>query len=317
VSPVATVVTGIVAVATGIVAADAGIVAADAGVVTTPVHEASEATEFCTYTVADVLMTALTGATLAEVGIDAAALKPSEVDLGRARDLTVETVTVDYEGRDQFPGSDLLADLADTRAVRVTAPVRADGFDPLGDESHRAALPDTVGEVLVAGHPAYLDDTECRRAVAPRLEAAAADATDPWVGTEGIERVALAVGGTQFELLSGTTARDVRALRAAGFDGEIAVYAPTVLTDDPDAVLDAAGAYAARRGDVRATLPEDAPRDSTVGGSARETLLAACREYALVGDPEEVADRVDRLRSVGVDHVVGYPARGLDAVTRE
>jgi alkanesulfonate monooxygenase SsuD/methylene tetrahydromethanopterin reductase-like flavin-dependent oxidoreductase (luciferase family) len=68
---------------------------------------------------------------------------------------------------------------------------------------------------------------------------------------------------------------------------------------------------------VRATLPEDVPRDSTITGDARETLLGACREYALVGDPEDLSDRIDRLRSVGVDHVVGYPARGLDAVTDE
>jgi hypothetical protein len=257
------------------------------------------------------------GATLTDVGVDVAALKPSEVDLRRAHELAVDTVTVDYEGREHLPDPELLADLAETTAVRVTAPVRADGFDPLGDDSHRGALPDSVGEVLVAGNPAYLDDTERRRAVAPRLGAAAADATDPWVGTEGVERVALAVGGTQFELFSKTTVRDVRALRAAGFDGEIAVYAPTVLTDEPDAVLDAVGAYAARRGEVRARLAENAPRDSTVTGDARETLLTACREYALVGDPGTLSDRIDRLRAVGVDHVVGYPARGLDAVTRE
>jgi len=87
-----------------------------------------------------------------------------------------------------------------------------------------------------------------------------------------------------------------------------------VLTDDEDTVLDAVGAYAARRGRVREALPEDAPRDHTVEGSARETLLSACHEYALVGDPETVARRVEELHEAGVDYVVGYPARGLDPV---
>ena len=189
-----------------------------------------------------------------------------------------------------------------------------DRFDPLGDETVRARLPEVVGEVLVAGNAAYLDETERRRAVAPRLDAASTGLVDPWVGTEGIERLALAVGGTQFDLLSRSTAREVDALRTAGLNLPIAVYAPTVLTDDDDGVLDAVGAYAARRSRVRRALPDDAPRDSTVEGDARETLLDACREYALAGTPETVADRVGELRAAGVDHVVGYPARGLDAV---
>jgi len=260
-------------------------------------------------------MSELAVATLPEVGIDAVALKPSEVDIQRAQALDVGLVTVDYEGHEHVPSPGVLSDLAASFEVRATVPVRADGFDPLGDDGMRARLPDGVGEVLVAGHPAYLSERERCRAVAPRLEAASADASDPWVGTEGLERLALAVGGTQFDLLSTATAREVHALRAAGFEGDIAVYAPTVLTDDDDAVLDAVGAYAARRTHVRDGLPANAPRDHTVTGSARETLLAACREYALVGDPETVARRVEKLRDAGVDRVVGYPARGLDAVT--
>lgn len=259
-------------------------------------------------------MSELAAATLAEVGIDAVALKPAEVDLRRAQALDVEMATVDYEGREHVPAPDVLADLAASFDVRATVPVRADGFDPLGDDELRTRLPDGVGEVLVAGHPAYLSETERRRAVAPRLKAASTDAGDPWVGTEGVERLALAVGGTQFDLLSTATAREVKALRSAGFDGDIAVYAPTVLTDDEDDVLDAVGAYAARRGHVRTRLPADVPRDHTITGTARETLLDACHEYALVGDPETVAGRVSELHDAGVDHVVGYPARGLDAV---
>lgn len=257
-------------------------------------------------------MTVLTGASLADVGIDGAALKPTEVDIERAHDLEVGTLAVDFEGRDHVPDPDTLRELADTYELRVTVPVRADGFDPRGDDSHRRALPDAVSEVFVAGNGAYLDDHERKRAVAPRLSAAVESAADPWVGTEGIERLALATGGTQFELLSSRTRASVRGLREAGFEGEIAVYAPTVLTADDGEVLDAVGAYAARRRPVRERLPEGSPTDSEATGTAREILRAACREYALVGDPEAVAERVSDLREVGVDHVVAYPARGLD-----
>jgi alkanesulfonate monooxygenase SsuD/methylene tetrahydromethanopterin reductase-like flavin-dependent oxidoreductase (luciferase family) len=253
-------------------------------------------------------------ATLSAVGFDAAALKPGEVDLGRVPALDIDLVAIDYEGREHVPDEERLADLASTFELFVTEPVRADGYDPFGDDSLRARVPEGVGEVLVAGNGAYLSAEERRRAVAPRLDAASTGVTDLWVGTEGIERIALAVGGTQYDLLSRSTAREVNALRTAGLDTPIAVYAPTVLTDDEDAVLDAVGAYAGRRRRVRARLPDDAPRDHTIGGEARETLLSACREYALVGDPKTVATRVDELHEAGVDHVVGYPARGLDPV---
>ena len=259
-------------------------------------------------------MTVVTDGRLAAAGIDAVALKPRKMDLSRAHALPVDTVTVDYEGREHVPSPGTLADLADAFECRVTVPVRADGFDPLGDDDLHASLPARMGEVLVAGNPAYLTDEERKRAVAPRLGAAVEGSTDPWVGTEGVERVALAAGGTQFDLLSRTTPRDVRALRAAGFEDDIAVYAPTVLADDPDTILDAVGAYAGRRGPVRAALPNDAPTDSSTTGETRETLLAACRDYALVGDPGEVAAQIEALEAVGVDHVVAYPARGLDAV---
>lgn len=257
-------------------------------------------------------MTVLTGATLSDVGIDGVAIKPTEIDLEQASKLDVGTITIDYEGQEHLPETDLLSDLADSYTVRLTAPVRADGFDPLGDDSELTDLPDVLDHVLVAGHHAYLSDEERRRTVAPRLEAAAEDVTDPWIGTEGIERIALAIGGTQFELLSETTLRDVRALRQAGFDGSVAVYAPTVLTDEPNIILDAVGEYAARRQRVREALPEGAPRDSTATGRAQNILEQACREYALVGDPDTVAERVNDLHAAGVDHVISYPARGLD-----
>jgi hypothetical protein len=251
-------------------------------------------------------------ATLADAGIDAVAVKPTEAEVTAALDLEVEAVAVDYEGREHVPAAETLTTLADSVDVRVTTPIRADGFDPLGDDSLAAALPEDVGRVLVAGHPAYLDDGERERAVAPRLRAGAEAAADPWIGTESVERLAMAVGHTQYELLSPTTERDLRALRAAGFDGEVAVYAPTVLTDDEGAVLDALGAYAARRAPVREALPDGAATDSAAAGRARDVLSKAVRDYGLVGATEQVADRVEALREAGADHVVGYPARGLD-----
>ncbi|WP_136361672.1 LLM class flavin-dependent oxidoreductase [Halobacterium salinarum] len=265
-------------------------------------------------------MSSSSDAHAAVAGIDAVAVKPAEHDWRRITDLVagVSTVTVDYEGHAHMPDLDALAACVDDgRAIRVTTPVRVDGFDPLGDDSLAADMPPELGRVLVAGHGAYLSDDAAERAVAPRL-GAAVDALDgdPWVGTEGVERAALATGGTQFELLSRGTQRDLDGLRAAGFDGDIAVYAPTVLTDDEDAILDAVGAYTARRGPVRRALPEDAATDATATGRAREVLSAAVRDFALVGDSETVRERVAGLRAAGADHVVAYPARGLDAFTR-
>src|SRR6056297_695449 len=254
----------------------------------------------------------LTEGVLATAGIDAIAVKPTECDGSRATDLAVETITIDYEGREHLPDAETLTDLAEDKTVRVTTPVRADGFDPLGDDERWERLPDSVGRVLVAGHPAYLTDEEKQRAVAPRLGAARDRAPDAWVGTESVERIALAVGGTQFELLSRSTERDLHALRATGFDGEIAVYAPLVVSDDEDAILDAVGGYAARRKPVREALPGDAATDATATGRARSVLSAAVRDYALVGDEDSVRTQTDRLRDAGVDTVVGYPARGID-----
>ena len=234
------------------------------------------------------------------------------MDLRRATGLSVETLTIDYDGREHVPDRSTLAELAANRDVRITVPVRADGHDPYGRDHLLRAIPEEVGLVVVAGNPAHLNARECRRAVAPRLREVADRAEDPWVGTESVERVALAVDGTQFDLLSGATEPEVRALRAAGFDGDVAVYAPLVLSDDDDTVLDAFGGYAGRRPDVREGLPEDAPTDSRASGPARETLMEGCRRYALVGDAGTVSERVDRLRGAGVNHVVAYPARGLD-----
>ncbi|MFB6108826.1 MAG: luciferase [Haloplanus sp.] len=253
-------------------------------------------------------------APLARTGVDAVALKPTECDVARGRDVPVDGVVVDFEGHDHLPAPSTLRELAAEKSVRVTTPVRADGFDPLGDDGRLSALPDAVGRVVVAGNPAYLSETAGDRAVAPRLRAARESDPDAWVGTEGVERVALAVGGTQFELLSRSTARDCRALRAAGFDADLAVYAPTVLCDDDDAVLDALAPYLGRRRAVRRALPDDPTLSADATGRTREVLLRAAEDFALTGTPETVADRVADLKAAGATAVVSYPARGVDAV---
>lgn len=254
----------------------------------------------------------LTETTLGRVGVDAVALKPAEHDLEAVLDLDVESVVVDYEGRAHLPDERALSSLADAYDLLVTTPVRVDGFDPLGDTSLLETLPADARRVLVAGNAAYLTDREAARAIAPRLQAALEESPDAWVGTEGIERVALAAGGTQFELLSPGTAREVRAMRAAGFDGDVALYAPTVISGDDDEILDAVGGYVARRGPVREVIPAGAATDASAIGRVRERLLRAAEDYALVGDPDTVRERVDALADHGIDRVVAYPANGVD-----
>jgi len=255
-------------------------------------------------------------------GLDGVVYKPTEADPKSVAQLPFELVCVDYEGRESFPSAATLSSLAADHRLRVTTPVRADGFDPLGDDGLVDRLPAAAGRVLVAGHGAYLDETEQSRAVAPRLGAAveaARTATEttgqshePWVGTESVERVALAAGGVQYELLSRRTAADLRGLRAAGFDGRVAVYAPTVPSTDEDTILNAVGAYAARRGPVRRALPDGAATDASATGRAREVLEQAVRDYALVGSLSTIREQVDELNSAGADLVVGYPAAGVE-----
>ncbi|SFB72925.1 hypothetical protein SAMN05444422_101533 [Halobiforma haloterrestris] len=255
----------------------------------------------------------LTTSTVARTGLDAIALKPTECDVTAATSIPADAFAIDYEGREHVPDPGTLEALADDAEVRVTTPVRADGYDPLGDDSLLADLPESVGRVVVAGHPAYLSDEERGRAVAPRLGAALETAPEAWVGTESVERIAMATGATQYDLLSRSTERELRALRAAGFEGEIAVYAPTVLSDDEDAILEAVGDYVARRRPVASALPDDDPdADASATGRTREVLLAAAEDYALVGTEDDVRARTEALREAGATTVVGYPARGLE-----
>ncbi|ADD06182.1 uncharacterized protein Nmag_2623 [Natrialba magadii ATCC 43099] len=256
----------------------------------------------------------LTTSTVSRAGLDAIALKPAECDVERATAIPADTIAIDYEGREHVPDRDTIEALAADARVLLTTPVRADGFDPIGDNSLATELPPAVDRILVAGHPAYLTDDERSRAVAPRLGAALESAPESWVGTESVERIAMATGATQYDLLSRSTERELRALRAAGFDGDIAVYAPTVLSDDEDVILDAVGDYVSRRRPVASALPEsgDEQTDSRATGRAREVLLAAANDYALVGTETDVREQTDALREAGGTTVVGYPARDIE-----
>lgn len=245
---------------------------------------------------------------LATAGIDALAVKPTKVDITRIDRSPFDELLIDYEGTDSLPSLSTLERLAADGAVRQTVPVRATGFDPLGDDRHLQAIGDVTELSLVAGHPAYLDHTERRRAIGPRLGAAMDQFDDCWVGTEGIERLALATDAVQYELLSPTTTSTVASLRAAGMDVEVAVYAPVVPTDDEDVALEALGSYLARRASVAADLKGDQSPGAAVTGSDREVLLDALDGYALWGTTAEIADSIQSLRDAGVTHIVGYHA---------
>jgi hypothetical protein len=249
---------------------------------------------------------------MAELGFDAVALKPTEIELPALSSVPLDRIILDYEGPDAFPNADTLDRLAALADLRVTVPVRADGFDPLGDDCHWTRIPSTASVALVAGNPAYLSTEECRRPIAPRLAAALERVPEAWVGTESIEPIAVATGATQFELLARETEQRVRSLKAAGLDADIALYAPAVLDDDTDALLDTLGQYVARRQSIAEALPADATPDASARGPARQHLLSACEDYAIVGDAETVRQRINDLRSAGLDHIVGYPARGLE-----
>lgn len=236
-------------------------------------------------------------------GFDGIAVKPAQQPIESVDVSAVDTVVVDFEGHDHLPQPGRLAPLAETTSVVLTTPIRADGFDPIGDD-HRLADYATIADfAVVAGNGSYLLPHERRRSIAPRLAAALTAYPDSWVGTEGIERLALATGAIQYELLSARTLSAVRGLRAAGFDGELAVYAPTTITDDRDGALAVLEPYLRRRRPVRQAL------DAMGSGSNEEAILdAALDDYAIVGDTERVRERIQSLKAAGVTSVIGYPA---------
>jgi alkanesulfonate monooxygenase SsuD/methylene tetrahydromethanopterin reductase-like flavin-dependent oxidoreductase (luciferase family) len=84
-----------------------------------------------------------------------------------------------------------------------------------------------------------------------------------------------------------------------------------VLSSDDDAVLDALGPYLARRRPVARALPDDADASADATGRAREVLLSAAEDFALVGSPSAVGERVTALKEAGATTVVAYPARGI------
>lgn len=240
------------------------------------------------------------------VGIDAIAIKPESTDVTTLEHLDASTVVIDFEGLEHVPRPEELAGVARARNCVLSVPVRVDGFDPLGDDSLLETFEETVSFALIAGHPAYLTSRQARRAVAPRLRAALERYPDSWVGTEGLERIAMATGATQYDLLDGSTERSVRAIRAAGFDGDIVVYAPTVVSDEHDHLLDAVGPYVARRKAVADRLADVGTVDANATGRDRAILLEAIDEYSLVGTPERIDRRVRDLDAVGVSEVVAH-----------
>lgn len=240
---------------------------------------------------------------LATAGFDGIAIKPASQSLERVNADGVDTVVVDFEGREHLPEPTAIERLSASADVVLTAPVRADGFDPLGDARYFGEYEPHATFALVAGNGAYLTGSARRRAIAPRLSAALRWYPDSWVGTEGIERLALATGATQYELLSPGTTSVLTGLRTAGFEGELAVYAPTVVTDERHRALTALEAYLRRRSSVRRALDNGLSDDE-----AEHVLRQAMDDYALVGGPHRVGERIAELKSAGATAVIGYPA---------
>ena len=131
-------------------------------------------------------MSALTGATLADVGVDAVALKPTEVDVRRARRLSVETLTIDYEGSEH--------------------------------------VPEPVGLVAVAGNPAYLDALGPYAGRRPDVRQRLPPGTPTDSSTTGSAREALLDGLEQYALAGNVEAisGQVDRLHGAGVDHVVA-----------------------------------------------------------------------------------------------
>lgn len=239
---------------------------------------------------------------IAEAGFDGIALKPTTQPPDSVDPTAVDSLVIDFEGDDSLPSPDAVAETAAHTTVVVTTPVRSDGFDPLGDDRLFAAYAPHARFALVAGNGAYLHPHERRRAIAPRLAEAIERYPDALVGTEGIERIALATGAAQFELLGPRTASLIRGLRAAGFTGDIAVYTPAAVTDDRQAAIDWLSGYLRRRRPVQRAL--DNAGDSS---DEQRVLDQALDNFALVGDTATVNRRIDSLKAVGATAVIGHP----------
>lgn len=241
---------------------------------------------------------------LATAGFDAIAIKPSSQSITSIDPSQIDAIVIDFEGPAHLPDPNQVAELSEESHVTLTAPVRADGFDPLGDDGLFDQFEEADRFALVAGNGAYLTEGEQRKAIAPRLGRAIKRYPDAWVGTEGIERLALATGASQFELLSPDTPNMLTGLRSAGFDGEIALYAPTVVTDDRQVALSELKSYLSRRRRVKRALSNG----SATHTDPQDVLLQAMDDYALVGDESSIAQQIESLKTAGATTVVGYPA---------
>lgn len=244
-------------------------------------------------------------------GVDGLALKPTQYDLCAVPSSPVETLVIDYEGRGAFPDSSVLMQLATEYELYVTTPVRADGFDPLGDDSYLDRIPSSAKRVLVAGNPAYLTDDEQQRKISPRLKKARQSDPSAWIGTEGIEPLANRLGGTHFELLGPALDDRISQRRDDSAIDQVAVYAPMVITDDADQKIAALGEYVSRRDSVRSEIPEVRSVVDMARGRIRKELLEAIDQYALAGSIETIHRRITDFHANGVDQVIVYPATNI------
>jgi alkanesulfonate monooxygenase SsuD/methylene tetrahydromethanopterin reductase-like flavin-dependent oxidoreductase (luciferase family) len=95
-------------------------------------------------------------------------------------------------------------------------------------------------------------------------------------------------------------------------DGSRSAYRRLILASPDGPPRSTAGAGLDRPSADGPTSTDGTGETATDAGGAREVLSAAVRDYALVGSPEAVREQVARLRTAGVDTVVGYPAAGLE-----
>lgn len=245
---------------------------------------------------------------ISDVGFDAIAVKPSHTNLSRVTSSPIDTVVIDFDGREHFPSNTTILELQETTDTRVTIPIRVDGFDPLGDREYLDSLPTETKVVLVAGNPAYLTEEELHRSIAPRLGTAVDEFSNAWIGTEGIPLIALATTAPLFFLLSPESKHTIQKIRSAGYPGSIAIYAPTVVTTDTDTILQTLGPYTMRREPVRRQL--EAESLSSLDSDKQELLLRETQKYALTGSVSEINTQISRLKTKGADNIVSYLPTG-------
>lgn len=245
---------------------------------------------------------------ISDVTCDAIAVKPSQTSLSHVTSSPIDSVVIDFEGREHYPSNTTIQELQETTDTRVTIPIRVDGFDPLGDREYIDSLPTETKVVLVAGNPAYLSEDELQRAIAPRIGTAIDEFSDAWIGTEGIPLIALATTAPLFFLLSPESKHTIQQIRSAGYHGSIAVYAPTVVSTDTDTILQTLGPYTMRREPVRRKL--DAESLSSLAPDEQEILLRETQQYTLTGSLSEINTQISRLKTKGVDNIVSYLPTG-------